>query len=644
MSSNQNLLKINLKMTLSMKSNIPNMKRMFLIACALLCVAVVRAQVVDSAHLLINYVPKLTNASKINQPAVILDTVQEKVEFRYVIVPQKPELSFSPSKIVVSKLNPEFQERYYRDYIKVGFGYPITPLAELSVHNTRNSKFSYGLNFHHFSSWAGPIGKTQKQYAYAPTSDSRVHAFLNYFSKNYTFYSSIGYNHELANLYGYRRDFIQELYPADVDNYYAKSYRDSIRNNFHHAKVELGVRSNYTTEDRKVKEDVRLHYDFIRTNWRDMENSGGVNAMMAYDDRFLKISGYQHYQLDFNVDYYNNMWGDSLTIGEEVGNPRRIRRSDNSFQIEIRPTMNFTIKEYHILAGVGVPVLMANNKAQCPVYPIAELQLGLVRGLLSIYAGVDGKSQYNSLRDLLYENPYVKPQLDSLQFTKTQISIYGGIKGNIVKKLNYHISARYSYVRDMAFFMLDTNSLLKNRFDVIYAERANVLNVCANLSWETLDHLYLNLNANYWGYYFSDKYNHPEHAWYKPTWDIGFDGRYILNKKFIFDLNAKVEFGRWALVPRAETASDGTVTVRYEAANDLIKDANGQKPVKPVLNFGIGFEYLINKHFSAWAAVNNIGCQYASTYYNFNNFGINALVGVTYSFGGEPLKIQKKKK
>ena len=627
-----------------MKSNIINMKRIVLLAGALFCAVALHAQVVDSAHLLINYVPKLTNAAKINQQAVIVDTAQEKVEFRYVITPQKPELTFSPTKITVSKLNPEYQERYYRDYLKVGFGYPITPLAELSVHNTRNAKFSYGLNFHHFSSWAEPIGKVQKNYAYAPTSDTRLHLFLNRYFKDYTFYSSVGYNHELANLFGYYKPFIMELYPANYNDYYAKSYRDSINNSFHHAKAELGIRSNFTTEDRKVKEDVRLHYDFVHTHWRDMEHNIGLNGMVAYDARFLKISGYQHYQMDLNLDYYNNTWGDSVLLGAAYGNPHMVRRQDHSFQLEFRPTMNFTIKEYHILLGVGVPVLMANNKAQCPVYPVAELQLGLVRGLLSIYAGVDGKSQYNSLRDLLYENPYVKPQLDSLRFTKTQISIYGGIKGNIVKKLNYHISARYSYARDMAFFMLDTNSLLKNQFDVVYADRVNMLNVCANLSWETLDHLYLNLNANYWGYYFSDKYEHPEYAWYKPTWDIGFEGRYILNQKFIFDLNAKVGFGRWVLVPRAVTNPDGTVSVRYEAANDLQKKVNGEKLVKPILNFGIGFEYLINKQFAVWAAVNNIGCQYASTYYNFNNFGINAMAGITYSFGNEPLKIQKKKK
>ena len=51
---------------------------------------------------------------------------------------------------------------------------------------------------------------------------------------------------------------------------------------------------------------------------------------------------------------------------------------------------------------------------------------------------------------------------------------------------------------------------------------------------------------------------------------------------------------------------------------------------------------LINKNFSAFATINNIGCQYYARYYDFNSFGINALVGITYSFGKESVKNKKK--
>lgn len=159
-----------------------------LLSIMLVCGASLQAQVVDSAQLLIKYVPKLANSNKINQQAVLKDTVvSDPIEFNYVIAPTKPALEFAAGDMQVGKLNPEVKERYYRNYIKLGFGYPITPLAELSMHNCQNPKYSYGLNFHHFSSWAPPIGKEQKKYAYAPTSDTRVHLSSTVFSRTIRF-------------------------------------------------------------------------------------------------------------------------------------------------------------------------------------------------------------------------------------------------------------------------------------------------------------------------------------------------------------------------------------------------------------------------------------------------------------------------
>ena len=359
------------------------MKKIFFLMIMVMFGLGLRAQVVDSAQLLIKYVPKLANSNKINQQAVLNDTVvSEQMEFNYVIAPNKPSLEFQPGEMQVGKLNPEVKERYYRNYIKLGFGYPITPLAELSMHNCQNQKYSYGLNFHHFSSWANPIGSEQKKYAYAPSSDTRLNLFFNRIFKNHTLYSSVGYNHELANLYGYSTDWVRSELYAVPEYYYSKDYRDSIKNNFNHLHAEIGLRSNFTEEEKRLKEDVRLNYDFIHTYWKNMEHGAGVHAMLGYDAKFLKISGFQHYQVDLGLDYFNNVWSDSIPMGTDGSLSRR--RASNSFMFEIKPTMRFSIREYHLVLGVGVPILNQFNKTRCPVYPVAELQMGLIRGVLNL--------------------------------------------------------------------------------------------------------------------------------------------------------------------------------------------------------------------------------------------------------------------
>lgn len=607
------------------------MKRIILTA-AIICIASwAFGQAIDTARFRLNFNPQLNNVQKINQQAVINDTVKENVKFDYYITPAQMDVTFSPTPIKASKLAPEVTESIARNFIKVGFGYPLTPLLEFAAHNANNTKYSYGINLHHFSSWAGPVGKKQQQYAYAPTSDTRVHLFLTRFFKDQTLYSSVGYNHELAHFYGYGKDVLQAR-NYYLEDYYAKDYYDEIRNDFHHVKAEIGIRSNHLPGVKKLKQDVRLNYNFLYCHNKSMENHVGITSFFAYDSRFMKISGSQNYRIDFNFDYFNDRL-QYYTRTLEGNNPGYYNA--NAFKFEIVPNMQFNIKEYHIKIGVGIPVLRSNEITRCPVYPVAEVQLGIVPGILSIYAGVDGKAQYNSMKELLYENPYYSPTFtgfDIPDFTRTRINIYGGIKGNLIKKLNYHISARYAFVQDMAFFQLDPTYLLRNKFMVIYND-VNYLNACLNLSWDVIDHLSLNFEANYNGYYFK-KESELQHAWYKPALDFGFDGKYTLKGKYIFDLNFKLEFMRWALAPRDEKGN-----IRYD---DLGNVCYAPTKMKPVLDFGIGFEYLINKNFSAFATINNIGCQYYAKYYDFNNFGINALIGITYSFGKESIKNKKK--
>ena len=607
------------------------MKRIFLTA-AIICIASwAFGQAIDTARFRLNFNPQLSNVQKINQQAVINDTVKENVKFDYYITPAQMDVTFSPTPIKASKLAPEVTESIARNFIKVGFGYPLTPLLEFADHNANNTKYSYGINLHHFSSWAGPVGKKQKNYVYAPTSDTRVHLFLTRFFKDQTLYSSVGYNHELAHFYGYGKDVL-EARNYYLEDYYSKNYYDEIRNDFHHVKAEIGVRSNHLPGVKKLKQDVRLNYNFLRCHNKNMENHLGITSFFAYDSRFIKVSGSQNYRIDFNFDYYNDRL-QYYTRTLEGDNPGYYNA--NAFKFEVVPNMQFTIKEYHIKVGVGVPVLRSNEVTRCPVYPVAEVQLGIVPSILSIYAGVDGKAQYNGMKELLYENPYYSPTFtgfDIPDFTRTRINIYGGIKGNLVKKLNYHISARYAFVQDMAFFQLNPTYLLRNKFLVLYND-VNYLNVCFNLSWDVIDHLSLNFEANYNGYYFK-KDSELQYAWYKPALDFGFDGKYTLKGKYIFDLNFKLEFMRWALAPRDEKGN-----IRYDELGNV---CYAPTKMKPVLDFGIGFEYLINKNFSAFATINNIGCQYYAKYYDFNNFGINALIGITYSFGKESIKNKKK--
>ncbi|HNX21132.1 MAG TPA: hypothetical protein PKG88_02110 [Bacteroidales bacterium] len=584
------------------------MKKIFSLILFLVISKFIFAQQIDTARFRIEFAPTIQNFDKINTNAVIVDTVVEKVKFNYYIAPQRIDLSFTPSAVQPAKMPADVMKRLYRNFIRVGFGFPVTPLAQLNIHNFDNQKFSYGINVNHFSLWAPQMGKTMQNYAYAPVSDTKTSFFIHRFFKKSTFYNNFGYNHQVAHRFAFSK-----LDGYD-DYYYSKVYRDTLRNNFHHAFAVSGIRSNQTADIKTLKYDIRIMYDYIYTHPKDQENYIGMKSFFAYDDRFMKVSGSQNFRMDINFDYFYNKWSNDVHLNN---------LTKSSYKIELKPTMTFEVKEYALSVGLGFPIINSTlySKAKMPIYPIAEVQLGIIPGIMSIYGGINGNAKFNSLKDLLYENPYLKPNIDSLRFTRTQINLYGGIKGNLVKKLNYHFSVRYSYSKDMPFYMIDTTSLLKNQFDVVYSD-VNILNACGNITWQVIDHLYLNFNLNYWGYY--NLTTLPK-AFYKPTWEGGFGGKYYHGNQYIFDLNFKMAFDRWAFIPLANN--------NYVIAK-----------MRPVLNFDASFEYLITKQFSAFAQINNIASQYYSKYYDFKNFGLNFIVGVTYSFGDEPLRKPKGKR
>ena len=87
-----------------------------------------------------------------------------------------------------------------------------------------------------------------------------------------------------------------------------------------------------------------------------------------------------------------------------------------------------------------------------------------------------------------------------------------------------------------------------------------------------------------------------------------------------------IEFGHKAL-------KYNDIRQKYEITN-----------LRPILDFGIGFEYFINDHFTAFANINNIACQHYMRYYDYPNLGINGVIGCTYLFGNESIKRTKKSK
>lgn len=554
---------------------------------------------VDTAYMRREYTPTLQSFQKINQNAEINDPEAEAVTFDYYITPKAYDVSFTPTPIKPAKLGDEFLDPLYRNYLKVGFGTTLTPLLQFYAHNLRSKKMSYGINIDHLSHWAKIKG-------YGPTgaSDSKIDlGFKYFFGKDYTMDIRAGYNHLLNHYYGFQTDSV--VYTRKDAQF---------RNEFHAASASVKFGSNYTVEDKRLKQNYHIKYDFITGLHQDKEHGVKFNSDWAYDVRWMKISGSQNYKLKFDFEYFQN------NIPKMTMDMPPYSRS-NRFLIGATPLISTNIKEYHINVGINLAGVIDkttdSNYRRFKIHPIVELQLGIVPGIMNIYANITGKTHYTSYLDIIRNNPYVIPDLWDLRYTDDLFEINGGLRGNLFKKFNYHLGVSYTYCDNALFFVLDSTGYA-NRYRVFF-DKGSYLKLNGNFNWEVITSLMLGLDVNYQRYWLKKT----EHAPYTPNLEFKLFARYRYKDLFTLSFDSYMAF--------------------FNKAAVLADDIHFYN-MKPYLDFNLGFEYHITRNFNAFLNLNNIACLRNAQWFNYPTYRINGMVGISYSFGKEKVKEEKKKK
>ena len=137
------------------------------------------------------YRPVVEETQKINVAPTITDTVATMPKsFTYDISTRRLTSLYEPSRIKAARIIGEPATRLYNNYMKLGFGNYLSPLAEVYFNSLRNDNKTYGIRATHSSSW-GTIGKSDPEkpsadyYGQAPFSShgsiaSSVGCFLSF--------------------------------------------------------------------------------------------------------------------------------------------------------------------------------------------------------------------------------------------------------------------------------------------------------------------------------------------------------------------------------------------------------------------------------------------------------------------------------
>jgi len=229
----------------------------------------------------------------------------------------------------------------------------------------------------------------------------------------------------------------------------------------------------------------------------------------------------------------------------------------------------------------------------------AHVEKRLYEHSIILYASYERHLQKNSLLTHSQTNNFIQ---DTLAITNTASGNFlTGIKGT-VQNFSYNIAFHLGHTDNIPLYVNDT--LDTKRFIVIY-DKVSSLGVHAEAGYNMKDCLRLSVLADYNIF----QLKHEAHAWHEPNLKVTFRANYIWKNKIVVGLDL------------------------YGINGTVAKLAGGQeKKLKGTADLNLSFEYIMNKHISFFAALNNIANIKYQRWNNYQSYGTIGWIGAKFSF------------
>ncbi len=533
-------------------------------------------------------------ARRIAESPLIQDTAKPTAVIDY------PALNlFFPTEISINKIEAatvdvrEKLPQLYHSYLKVGVGSKLMPLGEFCFNNTRSRKFSYGVHLKHLSSF-GNIPD------YAPASFDRTKGeiFGAIIENRYQVHGKAHYGSQGLHYYGFKNDSID---------------KDSIRQRYSDFGFQFDfMRERRDTTNLNFKAGITYNnYMSLKpeadslVNWRAKENYFGVNGGVWYK------MGKEVYSVDLGVNYNGYRFGEL----EKFISPADSGLFRNNTVVSLQPKISTYAYNNRLKASVGLDLTIdgATDKVKAYIYPLAEAKYSLFNDIFIPYVGVRGGLTQKSFRAFTLENEFLRPNIEIRNEHKA-IELYGGFKGTLSRNIGFNIGAGFAHVKNLAFFLTDTNTVLRNMFYVGY-DTANIGKVEASIFFQIKEKLKVDVIGRYNSYYLLNN----SYAWNMPATEFTIRGKYNLFDKLVAQIDVNLQGGRKALVFE-DGVNVSKENGQYVLKLDYLADAN------------LGLEYLYNNRISAFFQMNNLAAQRYARWNNYPVMGFQALGGFTFKF------------
>ena len=425
--------------------------------------------------------------------------------------------SYSPD-VKINRLTPENSVNSNNNFVKVGFGNYISPLAEVSLNTTKN-KLTAGLSFNHLSFARGPVDGSNSG---SSDNQGNLYAILN--NQKSAISLDLDFNSTKRYYYGFSDGSRTEINPLK-QKYNTFGLKIGIRNSDQNSAFDYSFKTGFYT---------------LNDNFNAKENgfTGQLKVSAPIVDNISLFS-----EIDALITNYD----DVTDINRNV--------------VKIKGGVGYELDRLSIKAAANIALTndTISNSNDFKLYPYftANYQLS---DKWSLSGGLVGDLEAVTLKTLSNENPFIAQGIP-LNHTNKQIELFGKISGKLSQQLDLKTGLSYANYENLYFY---SDTL---RFNLAYEEDAtDVINIFTEVNFTLQSNFAINTRFDFFNY--STK-TLPE-AWHRPTFISNISARYTVNKKLFIGSSLSVISGIKSFNPTTGTSE------KLDSVLDLGFNANYQ--------------------------------------------------------------------
>lgn len=433
----------------------------------------------DGLDVRVKYIPTLSESIKIPVNPNPEQPKSSKPNFNYTVPDLNTAINPTIYTIKPISLGTMLLPKLKNNYMRLGFGNYLTPLAEIYYNSVRNKTWNNGVFFKHLSS------SGDRDFNNFSNNTLAVHS-KRFFDKSVLNVSALYHRNAIYN-YGYNN---------------GKPKEDTLKNVYHLFDLNLGLEN--------LKSDsINLNYK-VDVNYYNLSNSYDLS------EHNLKLGGSFSKKInDIPFQLYT-----AINSISNLSNGASAQRSAFIFN----PRVNLGDESFYIKLGFNYTFFADSLDTKNHFYPIAEAAYHVVPNKLTILGGITGNLNINTMRSITSENPFVR--IPTYSNTNNKFEMFVGVKGSFANDFNYALQASIANIDNLLFYVQDSSS----RQRVIY-DNGNVTltTLSADLSYQVGDKWRFGLLSKYYGYSMS-KLSNP---YSRPSVETKLNTTYNIGDKFL---------------------------------------------------------------------------------------------------------------